>query len=132
MGPFILPDRDPEYPIDYVLHGQQRVTSIFGVFQTDLEPEQEQDWTDVYFDLQADPTAQQSQFMVVDTSEVDITRHFPLKVLFDVVGYRNATSGLTEYLAERIDALRLLMTSELVWFGGFGGRAFRAGIAVAC
>jgi uncharacterized protein with ParB-like and HNH nuclease domain len=36
LGPFRLPDRDPEYPIDYVLDGQQRITSIFGVFQTDL------------------------------------------------------------------------------------------------
>ncbi len=38
LGPFVLPERDPEYPIDYVLDGQQRITSIFGVRQatTDL------------------------------------------------------------------------------------------------
>ena len=24
LGPFVLPDRDPDYPIDYVLDGQQR------------------------------------------------------------------------------------------------------------
>jgi uncharacterized protein with ParB-like and HNH nuclease domain len=29
LGPFDLPERDPEYPIDYVLDGQQRITSIF-------------------------------------------------------------------------------------------------------
>jgi uncharacterized protein with ParB-like and HNH nuclease domain len=47
LGPFVLPDRDPDYPIDYVLDGQQRITSIFGVFQTELNPEEAQDWTNV-------------------------------------------------------------------------------------
>lgn len=106
LGPFVLPDRDPEYPIDYVLDGQQRITSIFGVFQTDLTAQTDEDWTAVHFDLQADPVAQQSQFMVLSQSEVEPSRHFPLHVLFDVVGYRNVTSGLAEGLLERIDALQ--------------------------
>ena len=106
LGPFILPERDPEYPIDYVLDGQQRITSIFGVFQTDLNPQKEQDWTAVYFDFQADPTAQQSQFMVLSPLEIDASRHFPLNVLFDVVGYRSATSGLPELLLNWIDELQ--------------------------
>jgi uncharacterized protein with ParB-like and HNH nuclease domain len=40
LGPYKLPDNDPEYPIDYVLDGQQRITSIFGIFQNSLEPEE--------------------------------------------------------------------------------------------
>jgi len=106
LGPFILPDRDPEYPIDYVLDGQQRITSVFGVFQTDLKAEHDQEWISVFFDFQADPTAQQSQFMVLQSTEVDKERHFPLGVLFDVVGYRNATSGFAGDLLERIDDLQ--------------------------
>jgi hypothetical protein len=106
LGPFVLPERDPEYPIDYVLDGQQRITSIFGVFQTDLRPEREQDWTAVYFDYQADPNAQQSQFMVLDAASVDSDRHFPLNVLFDVVAYRQATAKLNEDLLQRIDGLQ--------------------------
>jgi len=106
LGPFVLPEREPEYPLDYVLDGQQRITSIFGVFQTDLQPHEAQDWTSVYFDFQADPTAQQSQFMVLRREEVDHSRHFPLGVLFDVVGYRTATSKLSEQLLTRIDALQ--------------------------
>jgi hypothetical protein len=106
LGPFVLPERDPEYPIDYVLDGQQRITSIFGVFQTDLKPQQKQDWTDVYFDYQADPVAQQSQFMVLNETEVDPSRHFSLNVLFDVVGYRNATANLTENTLKAIDGLQ--------------------------
>jgi hypothetical protein len=38
LGPFQLPPPKEDYPVDYVLDGQQRVTSIFGVFQTDMKP----------------------------------------------------------------------------------------------
>jgi hypothetical protein len=106
LGPFDLPERDPEYPIDYVLDGQQRITSIFGVFQTDLKSGRDQDWTAVYFDYLADPNAQQSQFMVLDATQVDAGRHFPLNVLFNVVAYRQATTGLGEELLTRIDGLQ--------------------------
>jgi uncharacterized protein with ParB-like and HNH nuclease domain len=34
LGTFTLPDPQADYPIDYVLDGQQRLTSIFTVFQT--------------------------------------------------------------------------------------------------
>ena len=37
LGPFVLPDPQVDYPIDYVLDGQQRLTSIFAVFQSTLE-----------------------------------------------------------------------------------------------
>src|ERR1051325_5491463 len=39
LGPFKLPPPTDEYPVDYVLDGQQRITSIFGVFQTVLAVE---------------------------------------------------------------------------------------------
>ena len=32
LGPFTLPEPKKEYPIDYVLDGQQRLTSIFSTF----------------------------------------------------------------------------------------------------
>jgi len=31
LGPYKLRENDPEYPIEYVLDGQQRITSIFGI-----------------------------------------------------------------------------------------------------
>ena len=47
LGPFTLPPIEPAYPIDYVLDGQQRLTSIFGVFQTELSPHPDVDtWPD--------------------------------------------------------------------------------------
>lgn len=38
LGHFFLPEPTKDYPVDYVLDGQQRLTSIFSVFQTELIP----------------------------------------------------------------------------------------------
>lgn len=54
LGPFQLPDPEDNFPINYVLDGQQRLTSIFGTFQTDLTPEGSERWPTVYFDFAAD------------------------------------------------------------------------------
>lgn len=96
LGPFELPGRDPEYPIDYVLDGQQRATSLFGVFQTELTPMRHEAWISVFFDFQALPHSQESQFLVLSSDQVDTARHFPLNALFDTVSYRKATSELDE------------------------------------
>jgi hypothetical protein len=106
LGPFLLPDRDPDYPIDYVLDGQQRITSIFGVFQTELEAQEAQDWTRVYFDYEAGADAQESQFSVLSGEGADPERHFPLNVLFNTVAYRKATEGLHEDTVAKIDKLQ--------------------------
>jgi uncharacterized protein with ParB-like and HNH nuclease domain len=37
LGPYVLPKHDDDFPIDYVLDGQQRITSIFAVFQTEMK-----------------------------------------------------------------------------------------------
>lgn len=39
LGNYILPEPQKNYPIDYVLDGQQRLTSLFSIFQTELSPE---------------------------------------------------------------------------------------------
>jgi hypothetical protein len=93
LGPYDLPPVDPAYPIDYVLDGQQRLTSVFGVFQNELEPAADEvdPRFSIYFDLQAEATMQESEFVVLAEDEVDLNRHFPLNVLFDVVRYREAT-----------------------------------------
>ena len=54
VGPFVLPQPKADFPIDYILDGQQRVPSLFGVFQTELEQESDPDWMNIYFNLVAD------------------------------------------------------------------------------
>jgi hypothetical protein len=106
LGPFDLPPSAEDYPVDYVLDGQQRITSIFGVFQTGLEVKRPELWSDIYFDLQADATAQEAQFLALDSGDVDPKRHFPLKTLFDTVSYRKATGAFDDNTAKRIDLMQ--------------------------
>src|SRR5690606_20762108 len=71
FGPFKLFDRDEEYPIDYVLDGQQRITSIFGVFQTDISEIAGVDNPfKIYYDLEADENSQDSQFLPLKDEDV--------------------------------------------------------------
>ena len=105
LGPFELPDNDPDYPIDYALDGQQRLTSIFGVFQTDLAPIEDSDtsWTKIYFDFDAEEDLQESQFLALGDDEAVPGQHFPISTFFDSVAYRSATEPLDEDQVRRID-----------------------------
>jgi hypothetical protein len=106
LGPFALPDRDPDYPIDYVLDGQQRITSIFGVFQNDIVPDPSIEWADIFFDLAADANAQESQFLALSSDEIDVRRHFPLKTLFSPIEYRRASEAFGNPDIVRIDEMQ--------------------------
>src|SRR5262245_45153312 len=54
---FEIPDVPPEYPVNYVLDGQQRISTIYGVFCTNRKAAQEDAYTidhtifDIYFDF---------------------------------------------------------------------------------
>lgn len=64
LGVFTLPDPDKDYPIDYVLDGQQRLTSLFTTFQRELDAgEADPDvWLPIYYDFEAQADAQDSAF----------------------------------------------------------------------
>lgn len=106
LGRFILPDPVKDYPIDYVLDGQQRLTSIFSVFQTDLIPEDDPNWCDIYYIIGSDKNPQDQQFVPLDKSEVDLSKHFPISTLFDSVKYRKATESLSDETKAEIDKLQ--------------------------
>lgn len=106
LGPFQVPEPTADYPIDYVLDGQQRLTSILGVFATDLPKTEDIEWKDIYFDILAAEDSQNSQFLALDLSDVDSARHFPLNILFNSVAYRAATKDFDAALAGRVDDLQ--------------------------
>ena len=114
LGPFELPNRQPDYPIDYVLDGQQRITSIFGVFQSELEPQGDDSWTHIYFDMDAAADLQESQFVALDDGSIDLARHFPIDTFFDVSAYRQATKNLTEPQAILIDSVQAKFKEAVV------------------
>lgn len=104
LGSFILPEPAKNYPVNYVLDGQQRLTSIFSTFQNELKPNDD-DWVDIYFDMKAIDNAQESLFIALDSSEIDLSRHFPVKTIFDPVAYRKAMADLPDDLLEKIDQM---------------------------
>jgi hypothetical protein len=106
LGHFELPEPREDYPIDYVLDGQQRLTSIFSVFQTELKPTLDNGWLDIYFDLEADENVQESQFLALQDNQVIPEKHFPLNVLFDSVKYREATAKFNNEQIRRLDKLQ--------------------------
>jgi hypothetical protein len=114
LGPYELPTLQEDYPIDYVLDGQQRVTSIFASFQTELPRPQADQWTDIYFDYRAKPDPQDSSFFALGDNEADPDRFFPLRVLFDSAEYRKATENVDSDLVPRIDDLQSRIKEALI------------------
>lgn len=116
LGPFSLPKKDLDFPTDYVLDGQQRATSIFGVFQTELQPEAGEDDSAfrIYFDLAAAQNVQDSCFLYVPAADVDPNRHFPLRLLFNPPEYRRYLSKIDEAIAEKVDTLYTRFTQARI------------------
>ncbi|MFO0865778.1 MAG: DUF262 domain-containing protein [Gemmataceae bacterium] len=114
LGPFKLPEPLADYPVDYVLDGQQRLTSIFGVFQTELPVTNQVFWQQIYFDFQAEDSAQDTQFVALSAEEVDAGRYFPLNALFDTVAYRKATRTLSDETAKRVDDMQAVFKETLI------------------
>lgn len=105
LGFFDLPNPEKDYPVNYVLDGQQRLTSLFSAFQTDLTPVSVE-WVNIYFDMLAEESVQESLFLALDDSEVDFDRHFPVNTFFDSVTYRRATEDLSDELKIKIDSVQ--------------------------
>lgn len=92
---FILPERPEAYPVDYVLDGQQRLVTIYGVFARERNIQfSENDYYrvnhelfDIYFDLDT------KEF--IGSHDIN-TKHknFKMNVLFDVNEFHNAVTGL--------------------------------------
>lgn len=106
LGPFELPNPNVDFPIDYVLDGQQRITSIFGVFQTELGPIDDDNWKEIYFDFSQEGDAQETQFYAFDSEEVDPNKYFPLRAIFNTTEYRRLTKNINDDLAEKLDSMQ--------------------------
>lgn len=106
LGRFTLPEPSKDYPVDYVLDGQQRLTSIFSVFQTELSPQEDSNWKDIYYVMDDLNSPQDVQFLPLSGDEVDKSKHFPIDTLFDSVKYRKATECLNDHLKAKVDKLQ--------------------------
>lgn len=116
LGPFTLPEPKKEYPIDYVLDGQQRLTSIFSTFQIELKqnPDSKVKWVDIYFDLSAAASAQDSQFVALEPADVK-AHHVPMRILFDVSEFGKFTRTIKdETQLKVIDQLQALFKEAVI------------------
>lgn len=116
LGPYELPPSEAEYPLDYILDGQQRATSIFGVFQNSLEavPGEDRSIFEIYFDLDQEANVQDSNFIYVPKSEFDEKKHFPLRLLFNPPEYRKFLRSMPEEIAEKVDTLYQRFTTARI------------------
>ena len=114
LGPFSLPKPEKEYPIDYVLDGQQRLTSIFSVFQTSLTSESSTETFDIYFDLHAPEGALEDQFVAMIEPGGDISRYFPLRAIFDTTRFFEIASKLSaEHQSKVVELQRRFQEFQL-------------------
>jgi hypothetical protein len=104
LGVFELPPPDADYPVDYVLDGQQRLTSIFSTFQTSLQPTEgdASRWLPIYYDFASQQDAQESRFVALQPDEADPAHYFPLNVFLEPVAFSKATAGLAPAQHEEI------------------------------
>lgn len=80
VGGYSLPESKAEYPINYILDGQQRVTSIFGVFCYNLKQDNKEEYDENIFDVHFD--LDEEKF--VHTEDLNKTHsNLPLKLLFN-------------------------------------------------
>lgn len=106
LGPLELPAPRSGYPIDYVLDGQQRITSVFLTFQTKQLITESEEWKDIYFDLAVKDGAQENQFLALNRADADPARYFPLRAFFDSVNYRRLTKDIDDEVARRLDEVQ--------------------------
>lgn len=116
LGLFELPPPDADYPVDYVLDGQQRLTSIFSTFQTALTPSEGNTdlWLPIYYDFLAEEDAQDSRFVALKPEEADPGKYFPLHVFLEPVAFAKSSSGLAEHLHEEIVKVQQRFVEALV------------------
>lgn len=97
IGGYNLPQKNDEFPINYILDGQQRITSIFGTFAPhNLEadnPKQVENFK-VYFELESE------RFVHQDEINPDF-HYLKSNVLFDVNGFFDEVLKLPPELREK-------------------------------
>jgi hypothetical protein len=113
LGSFRLPEPAKNYPVNYVLDGQQRLTSLFSTFQSELKPHND-NWVDVYFDVSAEESVQESLFVALQKEEIDPDRHFPVKTVFDPIAYRKALANFPDEILDRIDNMAAKFREYLI------------------
>ncbi|ROI12359.1 DUF262 domain-containing protein [Kaistella haifensis] len=102
LGNFTIPEPRKEHPVYYVLDGQQRITSLFSVFQTELVANNNYEWLNIYYDFNASDDIQDSKFIALQEQEIVEGQHFPMSGIFDASKFFAEASKLDDAKREQI------------------------------
>jgi len=105
IGGFEIPEREDQYPVNYVLDGQQRLSAIYGTFckNRTLAPENERykvdpSIFDIYFDLDDDRFAHDTDLNLEH-------RNFRAACLFDIEDFVKSVQGYPSELKTKAQGL---------------------------
>jgi len=85
IGGFNLPDTPEKYPVNYVLDGQQRLTSIYATLT--LENRKDDSMFSIFYDI--------SKNIFLPTKE-ECEKPFPINVLFDTIAFLKEITTLKD------------------------------------
>lgn len=120
IGGIKLPEKDAEDPINYVLDGQQRLSSLFAVLHHDAEEVvketskvgiEDYERFDIYFDLKEESFIHRSDLPDIKSNnlfksdEVDEHRYFKINNMREPTIYREKARQLPEKYVEVADRL---------------------------
>lgn len=114
VGSFDSPELNGMQTYQYVLDGQQRLTSLCGLFNRDILAIDNSEWLDIYFDMEGSLEDTKSLFIPLKKEEVDLERYFPVYKIMDSVEYRRATRELTDDKADKLDKVMRKLSTRVI------------------
>ncbi len=105
-----------ENAFKYVLDGQQRLTSLCGLFDNRIfkNDDNQEDWLDIYFDLDSEEDSSQPVFFALRTEDIDYKKYFPVSKLMNPTEYRKATRELEDEHAVKLDQVVRKLSSVVL------------------
>jgi uncharacterized protein with ParB-like and HNH nuclease domain len=96
VGGFVLPETPEDYPVNYVLDGQQRLTTLFGVFNSDMKTKDAElaDRFNIHF------VPETEQFLHYES--VDPTKSINLRLILDTTKLLPQLARFSAEMATRI------------------------------
>lgn len=114
LGSLESPVVDGLQTYQYVLDGQQRITSLCTLFNRDILAKDNPDWIDIYFDMESPLEDSKSLFVSLKENEVDLSRYFPVHKIMDSVEYRKATRDLSDEKADKLDRVMRKLSTKVI------------------
>lgn len=114
VGSFDSPELNGMQTYQYVLDGQQRLTSLCALFNRDILAAENPEWIDIYFDMEGSLEDTKSLFIPLKEEEVNLERYFPVYKIMDSVEYRRATRELTDEKADKLDKVMRKLSTKVI------------------